>query len=303
MRRVKWLVTLAVGVLLAAALVPVLAQSTYPTRADTYINDFNNMLSSDLAAKLKGWLIDLKAQHDIEMTVVTVNTFRDYKTSDYNTPDTSIEAFATHLFNRWGIGNRATNKGVMLLVARQDRKVRIELGAGYGTGYNKAAQDVINEYILPYFKKENYELGIEKGVRATIYALTGAWPTGGAPTFFEQISDAVNQVAPVAWLIGIGVLVVGAGGTVWYRESHRCPMCGKVGLDIQSNVLSYATYSSEGEKEVHKYCPTCQYTNTSLVAIPIKRYSSDSDRGGSSSHSSGGGGGGRSSGGGATGSW
>ncbi len=91
-----------------------------------------------------------------------LTTIRDYKTSDYNTPDTSIESFATHLFNRWGIGDRATNRGIMLVVARSDRKVRLELGAGYDSSYDKRAKGVIDEFILPSFKKDNYEAGASK---------------------------------------------------------------------------------------------------------------------------------------------
>lgn len=188
----------------------------------------------------------------------------------------------------------------MLLIAKNDRKVRLELGAGYASSYDARAKGVIDEYILPSFKKDNYEAGIEKGVRGTIYMLTDAWPTGGAPTFFEQLGDQVSQVDPMAWLIGIGVLVFGIGGTVWYRESHRCPMCGKIGLDIQSNVINSPTYYSEGEKEVHKYCPNCQYTDTSVVSMARLTRSSSSSSGSGSSGSSGGG---HSSGGGATGSW
>lgn len=301
MRRFLWMAGVAACLMFVVIVAPVLAQSVYPNRADTYINDLNGMMSSQLEAKLKGWLLELKSQRNIEMTVVTVNSIRDYKTSDYNTADSTIEAFATHVFNRWGIGDRGTNRGVMLLVAKNDRKVRIELGDGFGTSYDTKAKGVIDEFILPNFKKENYEAGIEKGVRGTIYMLTGQWPTGAAPTFFEQISDKVSQVDPTAWLIGLGVIVLGIGGTVWYRESHRCPMCGKIGLDIQSNVINSPTYYSEGEKEVHKYCPNCQYSDTSVVSISRLTRSSSSSSGGSGS--SGSSGGGHSSGGGASGSW
>ena len=103
MRRLVWMAGIAVCLILVVAVAPVLAQNSYPDRADAYINDFNGMMSSQLEAKLRGWLVDLKTQHNIDMTVVTINSIRDYKTSDYNTPDTSIEAFATHVFNHWGL--------------------------------------------------------------------------------------------------------------------------------------------------------------------------------------------------------
>lgn len=294
MRRLLWMIGLAVSLLLLTLAPPTAAQSGYPDRLDTYINDYNGLMSPALEAKLRGWLTDLKTQQHIELTVVTLNY-----THDYNAWDTTIEKFATALFNRWGVGDSATNKGVMLLVAVKQRQVRIELGAGYARSEDKRMKGVIDEYILPFFKKDNYEAGIEKGVRGLIFTLTGAWPSGGAPTVFEQISDTVSQVDPMAWLIGIGVIVLGAGGTVWYRESHRCPSCGVIGLEISSNVLVSPTRYSTGEKEVHKYCPNCQYSTTEMVTM--SRISSSSS--GSSGGSSGSSGGGHSSGGGATGSW
>jgi uncharacterized protein len=297
MRRLVWLACLVTGLLFAVVAVPALAQTGYPDRINTYINDYNGMMSAGLEAKLRGWLTDLKTQHNIEMTVVTVNSTR-----DYNGWDSTIERFATSLFNRWGVGDAATNKGIMLLVARNDRKVRLELGAGYDTSYDKRAKGVIDEFILPPFKRDDYEAGIEKGVRGTIFMLTGAWPAGGAPTVFEQVSDQLATIDPSTWWIGLGAILLGIGGTVWYRESHRCPNCGKVGLNISSNVLVSPTHFSEGEKEVHKYCPSCQYDNTSVVSMSRLRTSSSRSGGGGSSRSSGGGGG-RSSGGGATGSW
>ncbi len=297
MRRYLWMMGMLVGLLVASVALPVLAQSGYPTRTDTYINDYNGLMPTALETKLRGWLTDLKTQHNIEMTVVTIDRIRDY--AAYGT---SLETFATGLFNRWGIGDRATNKGVMLLVVENDRDVRIELGAGYPSSDDKRAKGVLDEFILPYFKQENYEAGIEKGVRATIFMLTGEWPMGGAPTFFEQVGDKLATVDPIAWLIGIGALVLGGGGFVWYRETHRCPMCGVVGLSISLNVLVSPTSYSEGEKEVHKYCPSCQYDDTSVVAMSriSSSHSSSGGGGGSSGSSSGGG---RSSGGGASGSW
>src|SRR5207248_6758350 len=121
----------------------------------------------------------------------------------------------THLFNHWGIGDSATNKGVMLLVAKNDRKVRLEVGSGYDSSYNQRAQGVIDEFILPSFKKDDYPTGIEKGVRGTIFMLTDAWPTGAAPTIAEQVGDQLATVDPMVWLLGIGAIILGIGGTFW----------------------------------------------------------------------------------------
>lgn len=69
----------------------------------------------------------------IEAVVVTINSIGDYQTGD-----ATIEAFATNLFNTWGIGHKKENNGVLILVAVKDRKARIELGKGYGREYDSA---------------------------------------------------------------------------------------------------------------------------------------------------------------------
>ena len=127
MRRLMWMAGMAACLVLAAIVVPVFAQTGFPTRTDTYINDFNQLLSSDSQAKIRGWLVKLQSQYNIEMTVVTINSIGDYKTSDNGTTDTSIESFSTHLFNHWGIGDALTNKGVMLVVSKGDRKVHSKI--------------------------------------------------------------------------------------------------------------------------------------------------------------------------------
>ncbi len=96
MRRYLWMIGILVGLMVASVALPVLAQSSYPNRKDTFINDYNGLMSSELEAKLSGWLTDLKTQHNIEMTVVTIDRIRDY--ASYTT---SLESFATGLFNRW----------------------------------------------------------------------------------------------------------------------------------------------------------------------------------------------------------
>jgi uncharacterized protein len=190
-----WAGGLVLALLLAAGVA--LAQSSYPKRADTYINDYANLLTTDTAARIRGWLMDLKRSRDIDMTVLTIN-----RLSDYDSRNPTIESFATGLFNTWGIGNGMTNRGILLLVSRDDRKLRLEIGSGYDRYiYNRKAQKVIDVYILPAFRQDNYDTGIEKGVRATIFEFTGGWPTGGAPTFFERLDDAIREACWTAPLI------------------------------------------------------------------------------------------------------
>jgi uncharacterized protein len=289
----KWLAIMVLtgilGVMAASA------QSGYPPRQSDYVNDFAGILPSESEASIQAMLADLEQNSGIEMTVVTIESINDYSTQDF-----TIESFATNLFNRWRLGNATTNKGIMLLVGVDDRKVRIELGRGYDSTYNKKAQDVINEFILPAFRDKDYVRGIDRGVKGTIHAVTGSWPPGGEPSILDDPN--LPRTLGIGGLAGLGVLGFGA---YWYFR-HKCPGCGKMSLAISSDVLSYPTYSSEGEKEIHRYCGNCGFDEKYVVSIPIRTHSSSSGGGGSSSSSSSSSSsdsGGSSSGGGASGSW
>lgn len=291
----KWLFILLL--VLALPLLPAAAQTSLPRRSDPYVNDLAGVLSSESEARIRAWLQDLQQDRNLEMTVLTID-----QVDDYSATHTSIENFATRLFNTWGIGSLPDNRGMLLLMAVDDRAIRLELGSGYAASYDARAEDIMNEFILPRFRREDYEGGLEMGVRAAIHMSTGEWPDGAAPTVFEQIGNVVGQVDPMGWLIGIGGLILSAGGVFWWRESHRCPQCNQISLQIDSTVIEHATRYSEGQKEVHKYCPNCQYATTELRSIArISDNDSNSSSGSGSSRSSGGGG--HSSGGGATGRW
>lgn len=193
---------------------PATAQSGYPQPTDTYINDFAHLLNPADTALITQLLTDLKTKNGIEATVVTLNSIHDYPTGDE-----SIETFATHLFNAWGIGDRANHKGVLILVAVQDRKVRIELGTGYESQYNDQMQQVINEQMLPAFKQNDYSRGLYQGTRAMIAALTGIQPpderpvqsgSGSSSVPVTQVSSRQQSDSRMGiFLFGAFVVIVG----------------------------------------------------------------------------------------------
>jgi uncharacterized protein len=93
------------------------AQSGYPQPTDTYVNDFAHLLTPTDTALITRLLTDLKTKNGIEATVVTVSSIHNYATGD----DT-IESFATHLFNAWGIGNKA-NTSTSIYCRRSNKAI------------------------------------------------------------------------------------------------------------------------------------------------------------------------------------
>lgn len=136
----------------------------YPQPAAGYVTDNAGLLSAEERDRLNNYCYTTEKETGVEVVVVTINSINDYP----GTANSSIETFATGLFNAYGIGNLPKNDGVLLLVARQDRKVRIELGAYYGRSRDGDSQKIIDKEILPYFRKDQYEKGITSGTKAII---------------------------------------------------------------------------------------------------------------------------------------
>ena len=85
-----------------------------------------------------------------------------------------IEGFANRLFRHWALGDKERNDGVLLLVAKDDRKLRIEVGYGLeGTLTDALASHIIRNDIVPAFKRGEFATGIEAGA-ATILKILAA---------------------------------------------------------------------------------------------------------------------------------
>jgi len=159
--------------LLLALLQPLFAEQVsyypYPQPDAGYVTDHAGLLSVEEELRLERWLLQVEEKSNVEIIVVTINSIGDYE----GTENRSIESFATALFNSYGIGNMPKNDGVLLLIARHDRKARIELGHFYGKHRDAAANRIMQEVIIPKFKRDDYAAGISNGTEALIEEFAG----------------------------------------------------------------------------------------------------------------------------------
>jgi len=96
----------------------------------------------------------------------------------------SIEDFGYQLGRHWGIGQKDKNNGALLIVARDDRKLRIEVGYGLEDRLTDAQSSVIiNQVITPAFKTGNFNKGISDGVAAMLVVLGGSPLDEPAPAY------------------------------------------------------------------------------------------------------------------------
>jgi uncharacterized protein len=265
------LVMLAIAIVLGAS--SVYAQDGYPERIDPYVNDFASLLTDEHAASLRSLFSELKSDNGVEIVVVTIDSIH-----DFGTGDPSIEAFATNLFNTWGLGDAQKNDGVLILVAWKDREVRLEVGAGYGDTLNADMQTIIDEQMIPAFRNEDYSQGIYDGARAISRRLIARTDqSASAPTAPVRVETAKEAAASsssgttsapliIAGLAGgAAASAFGAGRYARYRK-RRCPNCQTDMIRLDE--VSDDVHLDSGQKaeellnsvdyDVWK-CPTCNY--------------------------------------------
>jgi uncharacterized protein len=147
--------------------------ANFPIQEDDYINDYANVIKPSDEKAIQGLLQNLRKQTGVEAVVVTVESLAKYAPRQAPGKEgAAIEAFATALFNEWGIGKRAANNGILVLFAQRDRQVRVELGSGYNSYYDSVMQGVVDESMIPYFKDEEYSRGLYEGVKGIIEKIT-----------------------------------------------------------------------------------------------------------------------------------
>lgn len=236
----------------------------YPAYTNVYINDFGQLLTDQEETEIRRELIDLFDRTGIEAVVVTMATMKAYGHQG------QIEPFATGLFNHWGVGNAERNDGVMVLVAKDDRKMRIELGAGYDRPMDRKMQQIIDQHMLPSFRKGLFGAGIQDGVDELIGVLRAK--VGQPVGFMERVVDKASRGT---WAVKTLVFSLLAGAVVlsfnliqsWRRNRPRlCPVDGHkmVLLDHvqEDDHLETGEIAEEalGSVEYDVWeCPTCDH--------------------------------------------
>ncbi|MFW6304059.1 MAG: TPM domain-containing protein [Candidatus Sumerlaeota bacterium] len=127
-----------------------------------FTSDYANALSRETEQQIALLQKQAYQSHDVPVVVVTIDRISDYGTG-------SIEQLAMVWFNEWGIGKGSTsgdNTGILLLIAMEDRKARIELGADYGRRWDDYCRKIMDDRIIRWFKRDEYNMGVLEGVRA-----------------------------------------------------------------------------------------------------------------------------------------
>lgn len=126
-------------------------------KADTYVYDNGEILSNDIQKKTNDLLDDLESKTKAEVVVITVPDLNGY----------DIENYANKLFNKLGIGKKTEDNGVLLLISRDDKKVRLEIGRGFESLLTDSISGrILDDYFVPYRETDDYDSAVDQTTQA-----------------------------------------------------------------------------------------------------------------------------------------
>ncbi len=163
MKRLLFICSLLISFCVSAQIDKVIPKRPSPPKL---VNDFTNTLTQYQVDALENKLVAYDDSTSNQIAVVIVASTGDY----------SVEEVGLEIIRRWGVGNKDKNNGIVLLVAKDDHKLRIEVGYGLeGAVPDITAKSIIDNDITPNFKEGNYYRGLEEGTNSIIRAAAGEY--------------------------------------------------------------------------------------------------------------------------------
>lgn len=326
MRRVAFLL---LGVLLAST---AFAQRSVPTLTGRVIDDAE-LLGDPVERAIDAQLSDHERQTSNQVVVFTIPSLE----------GDNLEDYANRVFRTWGLGQADDNNGVLLLIAKDDRKIRIEVGYGLeGSLTDAAAGSIIRNEMTPRFRSGDFEGGTLAAVSAILGTIEGTYSSprdggggsDGPPWWFFAIFLVTHGLLPGLMAFGslvkpppvrytmlffslffVGALAgIFAGFVVGFFPGHPLNGLLTAGVLILGYLVVYflldfyMTRSPKWRKvrkEIREASKSSKRTKVDAGWISFSAGGSSSSSSGGGSFSSGGfsGGGGSSGGGGASGGW
>ena len=134
-----------------------------------YVNDYADMLSPAAEQRLERLLAAFDRRESTQIAILTIDTLA----------GDPIEDFSIRTVESWKIGRKGKDNGVLLLVAKKERRIRIEVGYGLeGVLTDLAAGRIIDYLLTPAFRAGLYDEGVERAVGAIIGIVQGQYTAG-----------------------------------------------------------------------------------------------------------------------------
>lgn len=207
-----------------------------------YVSDPTSILSPAATDTIDAILGRLEKSTGIETAVVMLPSIG----------ENDIFDFSTSLFRKWGIGKKKSDNGLLILFVMDQHKVRFATGYGIeGTMTDAMSKRIQMQYMVPEFKRSDWNKGMVDGVRATAKVLDGSME----PEAADSDTDTGDILFSIGIIVGIVLLVMFVSSIM-----QRCPKCHKRSAMKQMGVEVLRVSTGKGRrKRIRRTTYVCQY--------------------------------------------
>lgn len=167
-----------------------------------YVGDFAHVLSPQTAEQTNALCLQLQQRAKAQLFVVTIKSLE----------DEPIEEFANDLFHKWGIGDKATNRGILLLLATEDHRGRIEVGLGLEGVVTDSIAGRIGRGLRPAIRANDFNTAATNGSQQLAGIIAAAAKVTLENTQTLPAEPVQRQPSPgggiIGWLVVVAVFLL-----------------------------------------------------------------------------------------------
>lgn len=190
-------------------LVPLNVAALEVSKPTGYVNDLAGVLSAQTELKIERFLRDFERSDSTQLMVLTIASLE----------GESLEEYSLRVAESWKIGQQGKDNGALLLIAKQDRKIRIEVGYGLeGSLTDLLTGRIIDQEISPRFKAGDYDGGVIAGVVGMAEAVRGEYKGTGSTVKKKKKGNSWGSLLLFLFL-GPGMMLLRGGRRGRHRSS------------------------------------------------------------------------------------
>ncbi|AKO45080.1 TPM domain-containing protein [[Haemophilus] ducreyi] len=214
-----------------------IAEDHYPTAPSPfyYVSDYTKTLNQQEWRTLEDALINNRSKTSSQIIVVMIPS----------TDGEEIARYAHNLFNKWGIGRikHNENNGVLLLIAKNDRKLFIATGRGLESALPDAiAATIIRHHITPYFKQNLYAEGIASGLSAIMAAINGEFAA------YDEYQSSNNQTLDGFFFFLFAAFVI----FMMFRPTRNSQYISRSNTEPFQQILRHSRYHHDTSRDLYR---------------------------------------------------
>mgnify|MGYP000916309590 CR=1 FL=1 len=190
---------------------------------DRPIVDQTKTLSNEDIARISNLIKAERQKKSFQIGVLMIDTLGN---------DDSLEEYSLKVARQWGIGDKKQSNGALLFIAKNDRKMRIEVGNGMeGSLTDARASQIIRNTIAPKFRSGDYVGGVEAGVKRIIDAAEGKDQSADS----EDMESIISLIFIIVLIFIVVMIATRRGSRSGKRRSNHWWWIGGIGSGGSSN--------------------------------------------------------------------